>query len=219
MRLYDVDGMTCAACSARVEKAVSNVFGVEKCSVNLLSKTMSVEGTATDSDIIAAVEKAGYSANLNGQKRDTSKKDKSSEIKTRLLFSVIFTLVLMYFSMGHTMWGLWLPEFFHKNYLTSGLVQLLLSGLVMIINNRFFINGFKGLLNKSPNMDTLVSMGSGASFLYSFYVMCTADGNPSYLHDLYFESSAMILSLITVGKMLEEKSKGKELELWDRENF
>lgn len=211
--------MSCAACSARVEKAVASVDGVTACSVNLLTNSMSVEGTASDITVISAVEKAGYGAVLKGA---VSQKTKNTETKSRTLLyrlvaSVILLVVLMYFSMGH-MLGLPIPDILNSNPLAMGLIQLLLSAAVMVINQRFFISGFKGVLNRSANMDTLVALGSGAAFVYSTAVLfqmsfATAAGDSaaamSYMHDLYFESAAMILALITVGKMLEERSKGK----------
>ncbi len=225
MEQYTVTGMSCAACSARVEKAVSKVEGVSSCSVNLLTNSMSVEGTAASADIISAVSAAGYKAQKKGAEKSSSTDSddlladhETPALKRRLISSVIFLVLLMYVSMGHTMWGWPLPPFFEGNCIAVGLVQLLLTICVMIINKKFFINGFKGLLNKAPNMDTLVALGSGASFIYSTYalfVMTDAQvkGNTaavmSYMHEFYFESAAMILALITVGKMLEARSKGK----------
>lgn len=220
MKQYNVGGMSCAACSARVEKAVGELSGVKSCSVNLLTASMTVEGNVEDSVIIAAVEKAGYTAETKKSKENKSAQNtenKENKIKLRLIFSVIFTFILMYFSMGHSMWGWPLPEFF-SNPMSVGLIQLVLSGIVMVINQKFFINGFKGAVHRAPNMDTLVAMGSGVSFLYSLHAMflmadAYAKGNVSgamhYTHEFYFESAAMILTLITVGKMLEEHSKGK----------
>ena len=223
MKQFDVTGMTCAACSSRVEKAVSTLPGVSSCSVNLLTKSMSVEGDISSEIIIAAVEKAGYGANEKGiaakNSQETKKSDKKEEktLKSRLVVSLLFLTVLMYFSMGH-MLSLPVPFFLENNCVGLGLVQLLLSLVIMIVNKKFFVNGFKGIINKSPNMDTLVSMGSGVSFLYStvilFYMTYlvsigkTAEA-AEYSHGFYFESAAMILTLITVGKMLEERSKGK----------
>ena len=217
--------MSCAACSARVEKAVSEVSGVTSCAVSLLTNSMGVEGSAKPEEIISAVEKAGYGASLkteiNSKKQSKASvlEDKETPVlKKRLWASLGFLAVLMYISMGHTMWGWPLPEFLAKNCIAIGLAQLLLSGAVMVINQKFFINGFKGLVHKAPNMDTLVALGSGASFVYSVYAlyMMTEEvisGNLSgahhYLHEFYFESAAMILALITVGKMLEARSKGK----------
>lgn len=220
MEQYNVTGMSCAACSARVEKAVCAVDGVNSCSVSLLTNSMGVEGTASSAEIIAAVEKAGYGAspkgeNDSGQKENNyeeSLKDKETPaLKKRLIASVGFLAVLMYFSMGHSMWGFPVPAFFEGNHIANGLLQLLLAAIVMRINQKFFINGFKGLVHKSPNMDTLVALGSGASFVWSTYVLFAMTGNNSaeYMHDFYFESAAMILTLITVGKMLEARSKGK----------
>lgn len=222
MEQYDVTGMSCAACSARVEKAVSAVDGVTSCSVNLLMNTMGVEGTADPSSIIAAVEAAGYGASLKGakaaQKPDDEIKDKETpKIIKRLAASVIFLAVLMYFSMGH-MVGLPLPEALEHSPAANGLIQLLLAALVMVINQKFFISGFKGLINRAPNMDTLVALGSSAAFGYSVYALFAAinaqtvgdmQAAMSYRHEYYFESAAMILTLITVGKLLEARSKGK----------
>ena len=217
MRYYEVSGMSCAACSARVEKAVSTLEGVDVCSVNLLTNSMAVEGSADDNAIISAVEKAGYGAKIKGG--STSDKNKEDELKDtqtpalikRLVLSSVFLLVLMYFSMGHTMLSLPLPEFFEGNYIANALVQMLLCICVMIINKKFFISGIKGVINKAPNMDTLVAMGSGASFLWSICIVfaMTQGHAEHFLHELYFESAAMILTLITVGKTLEAKSKGR----------
>ena len=220
--------MSCAACSARVEKAVSKVPGVNSCSVSLLTNSMGVEGTASSGEIIAAVEAAGYGASLKGgaagAKISMSTAEEALEdhetpiLKKRLITSVGFLLVLMYFSMGHMMWGWPLPKWFDGNHVAMGLVQLLLAGIIMVINQKFFINGFKSLWRRSPNMDTLVALGSMASFLWSVYALfamtrAQADGDSAavmnYMMDFYFESAAMILTLITVGKMLEARSKGK----------
>lgn len=225
MEHYNITGMSCAACSARVEKAVSKLDGVTSCSVSLLTNSMSVEGSASDSEIVAAVEAAGYGAAKKGTESKSASSDddfladkETPALKKRLLYSIIFLVVLMYFSMGHTMWGWPLPAFFDGNHIAVGLVQLLLTIAVMIINKKFFISGFKGILNKSPNMDTLVALGSGASFIYSTYALfamtdAQVKGNMTdvmhYMHEFYFESAAMILALITVGKMLEARSKGK----------
>lgn len=226
MEQYNITGMSCAACSARVEKAVSAVEGVSSCSVSLLTNSMGVEGTASAEKIIAAVEAAGYGASpksektkQNGTKKSDALEDKETPVlKKRLIASVGFLAVLMYVSMGHTMWGWPLPDFIAENCIAIGLIQLLLSGAVMVINQKFFINGFKGLINKAPNMDTLVALGSGASFVYSTYALFAMSaevvaGNMTeahhYIHEFYFESAAMILALITVGKMLEARSKGK----------
>ena len=228
MEQYNVTGMSCAACSARVEKAVSKVPGVNSCSVSLLTNSMGVEGTASSGEIIAAVEAAGYGASLKGgtagAKISMSAAEEALEdhetpiLKKRLITSVGFLLVLMYFSMGHMMWGWPLPRWFDGNHIAMGLVQLLLAGIVMVINQKFFINGFKGLVHRSPNMDTLVAMGSMASFVWSTYALfamtrAQVDGNSElvmhYMMEFYFESAAMILTLITVGKMLEARSKGK----------
>lgn len=218
--------MSCAACSARVEKAVSELSGVTSCSVSLLTNSMAVSGEAKPEEIISAVEKAGYGASLkSGNPKDKNQNNAESladketpVLKKRLWASLVFLAVLMYISMGHTMWGWPLPSFLSENCIAIGIAQLLLSAAVMVINQKFFINGFKGLLHKAPNMDTLVALGSGASFVYSVYAlyMMTEEvigGNLSgahhYLHEFYFESAAMILALITVGKMLEARSKGK----------
>ena len=226
MRQYNVTGMSCAACSARVEKAVGKVPGVTSCSVSLLTNSMGVEGAVPPEQIIAAVEQAGYGASEKGagEKKPsgadaTALEDKETPVlKRRLIASVGFLLVLMYFSMGHMMWGWPLPAWFEDNHIAMGLVQLLLAGIVMVINQKFFISGFKSLWHRSPNMDTLVAMGSMASFLWSVYVLfamtgAQVDGNMEavmdYMMDFYFESAAMILTLITVGKMLEARSKGK----------
>ena len=226
MKQYNVTGMSCAACSARVEKAVGKVPGVTSCSVSLLTNSMGVEGDVTPEQIIAAVEQAGYGASEKGagEKKQSGAdasalEDKETPVlKRRLIASVGFLLVLMYFSMGHMMWGWPLPEWFNDNHIAMGLVQLLLAGIVMVINQKFFISGFKSLWHRSPNMDTLVAMGSMASFLWSVYVLfamtrAQVDGNMEavmdYMMDFYFESAAMILTLITVGKMLEARSKGK----------
>ena len=226
MRQYNVTGMSCAACSARVEKAVGKVPGVTSCSVSLLTNSMGVEGDVLPEQIIAAVEQAGYGASEKGagEKKQsgadtTALEDKETPVlKRRLIASVGFLLVLMYFSMGHMMWGWPLPAWFEDNHIAMGLVQLLLAGIVMVINQKFFISGFKSLWHRSPNMDTLVAMGSMASFLWSVYVLfamtrAQVDGNMEavmdYMMDFYFESAAMILTLITVGKMLEARSKGK----------
>ena len=226
MRQYNVTGMSCAACSARVEKAVGKVPGVTSCSVSLLTNSMGVEGDVPPEQIIAAVEQAGYGASEKGagEKKQSGAdasalEDKETPVlKRRLIASVGFLLVLMYFSMGHMMWGWPLPAWFEDNHIAMGLVQLLLAGIVMVINQKFFISGFKSLWHRSPNMDTLVAMGSMASFLWSVYVLfamtrAQVDGNMEavmdYMMDFYFESAAMILTLITVGKMLEARSKGK----------
>lgn len=226
MEQYTVTGMSCAACSARVEKAVSKLPGVTACSVSLLTNSMGVEGSAMPEAIIRAVEEAGYGAAPKGSPQNAAKtdeeellKDKATpELLRRLTASAVFLLVLMYFSMGHMMWGWKIPAFFEKNPTAQGLLQLLLAGIIMVINEKFFVNGFKGLWHRAPNMDTLVALGSGASFVYSTYALfamtgAQAEGNLSeaahYLHELYFESAAMILTLITLGKMLEARSKGK----------
>lgn len=224
MKKFNVTGMSCAACSSRVEKAVSKVNGVKSVSVSLLTNSMGVEGSASDESIIAAVEKAGYGASVAGAEKKQSAetdqlKDKDTPVLMhRLIASVGFLVVLMYISMGHMMWGWPLPAFFADNHIAMGLAQLLLCVIIMVINRKFFISGFKGLIHRSPNMDTLVALGSGASFVYSVYALfamtdAQVKGNAelvmSYMHEFYFESAAMILTLITVGKMLEAHSKGK----------
>ena len=224
MKKFNVTGMSCAACSSRVEKAVSKVNGVKSVSVSLLTNSMGVEGSASDESIIAAVEKAGYGASVaGGEKKQSAEneqlKDKDTPVLMhRLIASVGFLAVLMYISMGHMMLGWPLPNFFTDNHIAMGLVQLLLCVIIMVINQKFFISGFKGLIHRSPNMDTLVALGSGASFVYSVYALfamtdAQVKGNAelvmSYMHEFYFESAAMILTLITVGKMLEAHSKGK----------
>ncbi|WP_295586853.1 heavy metal translocating P-type ATPase [uncultured Oscillibacter sp.] len=227
MEQYQVTGMSCAACSARVEKAVSKVPGVTGCSVSLLTNSMGVEGSADPAAVIAAVEQAGYGAAVKGAAQTAPSPAAQEEaladhetprLKRRLLASLGFLLVLMYLSMGHTMWGWPLPSFFEGNPAALGITQLLLTTVIMVINQRFFISGFRGLLHRSPNMDTLVALGSGASFVYSVYALfaltaAQARGDSAaamgYLHEFYFESAAMILTLITVGKMLEARSKGK----------
>ncbi len=216
MKQYNVTGMTCAACSARVEKAVSDLSGVDSCSVNLLTGSMAVEGSADDKTVIDAVVKAGYSATVKGEnskaetKGEELKDTETPALVKRLVSSSVFLLVLMYFSMGN-MFGLPLPTFFKDNYIAIAVVQMLLCICVMLINKKFFISGVKGAMNKASNMDTLVAMGSGASFLWSVYVlfMMTKGDGHHLLHELYFESAAMILTLITVGKTLEAKSKGR----------
>lgn len=226
MEQFNVTGMSCAACSARVEKAVSKVDGVSSCSVSLLTNSMGVEGTAKADDIIKAVEDAGYGASLKNDREksaksvdsDALKDTETPKIKKRLIASIIFLAVLMYISMGHMMWNFPLPSFLAENHIAMGLVQLLLTGIIMVINQHFFISGFKGIIHRSPNMDTLVALGSGAAFIYSTYAlfaMTNAQLNGDiqavmgYMHEFYFESAAMILTLITVGKMLEAHSKGK----------
>ena len=228
MEQFNVTGMSCAACSARVEKAVKKVPGVTSCSVSLLTNSMGVEGTATDAAIIQAVQEAGYGASpkkVGGAAASSTSADldaladhETPKLKRRLIASLGFLLVLMYFSMGHMMWGWPLPHWFDGNHVAMGLVQLLLAGIVMVINQKFFINGFKGLIHGSPNMDTLVALGSMASFVWSTYALfamtrAQVDGNDEmvmhYMMEFYFESAAMILTLITVGKMLEARSKGK----------
>lgn len=223
MRKFKITGMSCAACSTRVEKAVSKLDGVDVCSVNLLTNSMNVEGSASDGEIISAVEKAGYGAGKFGEEKQAKAADIDENkdfvtLKNRLIWSVGILAVLMYVSMGHMMWGWKLPSFLSDNHIAMGLVQLILSALIMVINQKFFISGFKGLLHRAPNMDTLVALGSGASFVYSTYALFAmtdvqlkgnADAVMHYMHEFYFESAAMILTLITVGKMLEAYSKGK----------
>ena len=227
MEQYQVTGMSCAACSARVEKAVSHVPGVTSCSVSLLTNSMGVEGSASPQDIIKAVEEVGYGASLKGADSQQSSASQAAEaladhetpiLKKRLIASVGFLLVLMYFSMGHMMWGWPVPQWFEHNHVAMGLLQLLLAGIVMVINQKFFISGFKSLWHRAPNMDTLVALGSMASFVWSVYVLFAMTGAQvsgdmaaveNYMMDFYFESAAMILTLITVGKMLEARSKGK----------
>ena len=232
MKQYTVIGMSCAACSARVEKAVSHVAGVESCSVSLLTNSMGVEGDVKDADIIAAVEQAGYGAEVKGAASGENQGGKSGSmageemlkdretpvLKRRLIASVCFLVPLMYLSMGHMMWGWPVPEVLKENHVAMGLIQLLLTGGVMIINQKFFISGFQSLWHRAPNMDTLVALGAGASFGYSVYALFAMtdaqmrmdmDGVMAFMHEFYFESAAMILTLITVGKMLEARSKGK----------
>ena len=227
MEQYNVTGMSCAACSARVEKAVSKVPGVTSCSVSLLTNSMGVEGTASSHDIITAVQQAGYGASLKGSNKEQVSMSEAEEaledhetpvLKRRLIASTGFLIVLMYFSMGHMMWGWPLPAWFNDNHVAMGLVQLLLAGIIMVINQKFFISGFKSLWHRSPNMDTLVALGSMASFVWSVYALfamtrAQVDGDSAavmnYMMEFYFESAAMILTLITVGKMLEARSKGK----------
>lgn len=229
MKQYTVTGMSCAACSSRVEKAVSKVPGVTACSVSLLTNSMGVEGDVPPETVIHAVEDAGYGASLKGQGtvaqaqsasevEDALKDRETPVLKHRLIASLGFLAVLMYMSMGHMMWGWPLPHFMDGNHVAMGLLQLLLAGIIMVINQKFFISGFKGFLHRAPNMDTLVALGSGASFIYSTYALfamtdAQLKGNGtavmSYMHEFYFESAAMILALITVGKMLEARSKGK----------
>lgn len=225
MKQYNVTGMSCASCVARVEKAVNKVDGVTSCSVNLLTNSMSVDGDVKSSDVISAVEKAGYGATLKG---NSSKENKSNDeplkdtetpkLKKRLFSSLVFLILLMYISMGHMMWGFPLPSILANNHIAMGLIQLLLTGIIMVINQKFFISGFKALIHRSPNMDTLVALGAGASFIYSVYAlfaMTNAQVNNDmslvmkYMDEFYFESAGMILTLITLGKMLESYSKGK----------
>lgn len=225
MKQYNVTGMSCASCVARVEKAVNKVDGVTSCSVNLLTNSMSVDGDVKSSDVISAVEKAGYGASLKG---NSSKENKTNDeplkdtetpkLKKRLFSSLVFLLLLMYISMGHMMWGFPLPSVLANNHIAMGLIQLLLTGIIMVINQKFFVSGFKALIHRSPNMDTLVALGAGASFIYSVYAlfaMTNAQVNNDmslvmkYMDEFYFESAGMILTLITLGKMLESYSKGK----------
>lgn len=224
MEQYDITGMSCAACSARVEKAVNAVDGVTSCSVNLLTNSMGVEGSANPETIITAVEKAGYGASKKGEVAKASSGEKllvdrdTPKLRARLISSLVFLAVLMYVSMGHVMWGWWLPKALADNHLAIGLVELLLTTVVMVINQKFFVSGFKSLIKGAPNMDTLVAMGSGAAYCYSVYAlfamsaalyagdMAAAHG---FMHEFYFESAAMILTLITVGKTLEARAKGK----------
>lgn len=225
MKQYNVTGMSCASCVARVEKAVNKVDGVTSCSVNLLTNSMSVDGDVKSSDVISAVEKAGYGASLKG---NSSKENKSNDeplkdtetpkLKKRLFSSLVFLILLMYISMGHMMWGFPLPSILANNHIAMGLIQLLLTGIIMVINQKFFVSGFKALIHRSPNMDTLVALGAGASFIYSVYAlfaMTNAQVNNDmslvmkYMDEFYFESAGMILTLITLGKMLESYSKGK----------
>ena len=228
MEQYTVTGMSCAACAARVEKAVSGVKGVTSCSVSLLTDSMGVEGTADAGEIIAAVREAGYGAAMKkgnkGQNArsssdgDTLEDRETPVLKKRLIASLGFLIVLMYVSMGHMMWGWPLPSFFDNNHVAMGLLQLLLTVVIMVINQRFFISGFKSLWHRAPNMDALVALGAAAAFGYSTFALFAmtdaqvrgdADAVMSYMHEFYFESAAMILALITLGKMLEARSKGK----------
>ena len=231
MEKYIVTGMSCAACQARVEKAVSKLPGVDTCAVSLLTNTMGVDGSASSSEIIKAVEAAGYGAKLQGADEEDSQAATQSVVnesmledhetpvlKKRLISSLGFLVVLMYVSMGHMMWGFPLPGFMDGNHVAMGIVQMLLSGIIMVINQKFFVSGFKSLIHGAPNMDTLVALGSAASFAWSSYVLLAMTGAQlagdtaqveAYMHEFYFESAAMIVTLITVGKMLEARSKGK----------
>ena len=224
MKQFNVTGMSCAACSAKVEKAVSGVSGVTSCSVSLLTNSMGVEGSASDADIIKAVKDAGYGASVKGGSKDSAPDDdalrdtETPAMVKRLISSLVFLVILMYISMGHMMFGAPLPFFMEDNHVMMGLAQLILAAIVMVINQKFFINGFKGLIHRSPNMDTLVAMGSAASFVYSTWALFAmtdaqlhggTEAAAKYMHEFYFESAAMILTLITVGKMLEARSKGK----------
>ena len=225
MKQYTVNGMTCAACAARVEKAVSKVPGVDSCSVSLLTNSMGVEGEASEGAVIAAVTDAGYGAELKGGKASVSLGNddvladhETPRLKKRLIASVAVLIVLMYFSMGHMMWNWPVPAFFHENHVAMGILQMLLAGIIMVINQKYFISGFKAAINLSPNMDTLVAMGSSVSYLYSIWALFAmsgaqvaggSDAAAVYIHEFYFETAAMILTLLTVGKMLESRSKGK----------
>lgn len=223
MEQYNVTGMSCAACSARVEKAVAAVDGVTACSVSLLTNSMGVEGSASPESIIKAVEDAGYGASQKGAKSAPAEEDtladrETPKLKKRLTASLCLLIPLMYVSMGHMMWGFPLPAFFEGNHLAMGLFEMIFAAAVMVINQKFFVSGFKGLVHRSPNMDTLVAMGSGVSFLWSVFVLfamtrAVTDGDTAKTEELmmnfYFESAAMILTLITVGKLLEARSKGK----------
>ncbi|MBQ3611436.1 MAG: cation-translocating P-type ATPase, partial [Firmicutes bacterium] len=231
MKKYDVTGMSCAACSARVEKAVGSVPGVQSCAVNLLTNSMGVEGTASSEEIIAAVQAAGYGASLKGAGDasvgssgneafdDSLLEDRDTPLmKKRLFASLGFLIILMYFSMGAMMFGWPVPQFLEHNHVGMGLFQLILTAIIMVINQKFFISGFTSLWHRAPNMDTLVALGAGAAFVYSTYALfvmtsAVAAGDDaaamSYMHEFYFESAGMILTLITVGKMLEARSKGK----------
>lgn len=227
MQQFTVTGMSCAACSARIEKAVSKVPGVTSCSVSLLTNSMSVDGTAKPQDIIKAVEHSGYGARLKGSAETTVQQGEADKtrgnaethlLRLRLLFSIIFLIPLMYLSMGHMMWGWYVPDILADNHIAMGLIQLLLTAVIMVINQRFFVSGFKALFRGAPNMDTLVSLGAGASFVYSTYALFAMthaqlsgdiNGVMLYMHEFYFESAAMILTLITLGKMLEAYSKGR----------
>ena len=229
MKQYQVTGMSCAACSARVEKAVSHVPGVQSCSVSLLTNSMGVEGTASDAEIIKAVEAAGYGASVKGApaagrsdqhraEEEALEDHETPRLKKRLISSVVFRLILMYFSMGHMMWGFPLPAWFEGNHVAHGLVQMILAAIVMLINRKFFISGFRSVMHGAPNMDTLVALGSSASFVWSVYALFAmtdaqvhggSEAAMVWMDSFYFESAAMILTLITVGKMLEARSKGK----------
>lgn len=222
MKKYNITGMHCAVCQGRIEKVVSELDGVDNVSVSLLTNSMQVEGTASDKDIISVVKKSGYGAKV--AKDDTTddineeNNKETKHIKRRLIFSVALLIPLMYVSMGHMMWGWWLPGFLMHNHIALGAIQITFTTIILIINRNFFINGVKGVISKSPNMDTLVALGAGASYFYSAYVfimviIAELDKNKElamhYVHDFYFESAAMIVTLITVGKMLESYSKGK----------
>ena len=215
MKQYEVTGMSCAACSARVEKAVSKIEGVTSCSVNLLTNSMGVEGAVDAQTVIVAVVAAGYKA-AEKEKSGELKDKETPEMKKRLIASLCFLIPLMYLSMGHMMWGWKVPEIVSENHVAMGIIQLLLTTAVMVINQKFFISGVRGLFHKAPNMDTLVALGAGASYGYSIYALFAMTdaqmrGNAAevmtYMHEFYFESAAMILTLITVGKLLEARSK------------
>ena len=226
MEQYDVTGMSCAACSARVEKAVGKVKGVTSCSVSLLTNSMGVEGTASPQEIISAVEKAGYGARLKGAKTENNDTDGGSlrdtetpGLRKRLIASLVFLVILMYFSMGHMMWGFPLPSWFDGNHVAMGLVQLLLSAIIMVINGKFFINGFKGFINRSPNMDTLVALGSGASFVWSVYALFmmtdaqlhqNADAVMMYMDEFYFESAKEVGLTVTPVTVSSSTSSSSE---------
>ena len=230
MDQYTVTGMSCAACAARVEKAVNHVPGVTACSVSLLTNSMGVEGTASEADIVRAVTDAGYGASKKGadsqgdralrhrEEEEALEDHETPQLRKRLIASLVFLFILMYFSMGHMMWGFPLPAFFEGNHVAMGLVQMILSAIIMLINQKFFISGFRSVMHGAPNMDTLVAMGSGASFVWSVYALFAMTGAQvrggteaamAWMDAFYFESAAMILTLITVGKMLEARSKGK----------
>ena len=236
MQKFKISGMSCAACSARVEKAVSKLEGVEHCSVNLLTNSMEVKGRAAEEEIISAVKKAGYGAEADkatasGMQNKTTKSNSSSaneeikKMKIRFFLSLAFLIVLLYISMGHMMWGWPLPARLAQNHVAQGILQLLLTVIIMVINRHFFTSGIKAALRLSPNMDTLVSLGSGASFIYSLYALFAMmeaqlkmdhSSVMSYMHEFYFESAAMILVLVTLGKMLEEIAKGKTTDALDK---
>ena len=208
---FNIKGMSCAACSARVEKAVKELQGTDIVSVNLLTNSMHVEGAATEKEIIDAVVKAGYGAKIQKESSvENSGDDEIKQMKKRLFFSVILLVPLMYISMGHMMWGWWLPEFIGHNHILQGFIQMMITLIILVINKKFFVSGAKGVINNAPNMDTLVALGAGASFIYSMVILIVMVINhTNEMQDFYFESAAMIVSLITVGKTLEVYSKGK----------